>query len=57
MQEDKKIDSTLEELTTLLLKEEFKVRQTGKETMLVMSKRKLIEYCIKLVKIIKKGEN
>ena len=53
MQEDKKIDSTLEELTTLLLKEEFKVRQTGKDTMLVISKRKLLEHCINLVKIIK----
>ena len=47
------LDDTIEELTKLLIKEEF----GGKETIIKMNKKDLIRFCIKLVKLIIKIEN
>ena len=47
------LDDTIEELIKLKIKENFKSKKTNKETTFIVPKEKLIEFCIKLVKLMK----
>lgn len=53
---DKMLDDTIEELVKLKIKENFKTKETHNETTFIVPKEKLIEFCIKLVKLMKEIE-
>lgn len=46
------LDDEIEELTKLLIKEQFK----GEQTIIKMTKKDLIKFCINLIKFIKEVE-
>lgn len=50
------LDEAIEELTSLMIKEDFKTKDTETETMIITSKKDLIRFCIKLVKMIQHVE-
>lgn len=47
------MDEALEELTRILIKQDFKDKEAGKVECIKISKVNLIRLCIKLVKLIK----
>ena len=52
----KMIDEAIEEITKLIIKEDFDIRQNGKETMYIMSKKQLMQFVLKAFKVVEKIE-
>lgn len=51
------LDESIEELTKLMIKEDFKIKESNRETVIKISKKDLIKFCIKLIKLIKQMED
>lgn len=51
------LDESIEELTKLMIKEDFKIKESNHETIIKISKKDLIKFCIKLIKLIKQMED
>lgn len=51
------LEESIEELTKLMIKEDFKIKESNQETIIKISKKDLIKFCIKLIKLIKNVED
>lgn len=51
------LEESIEELTKLMIREDFKIKESNQETIIKISKKDLIKFCIKLVKLIKNVED